>query len=37
MISKEDMQELTSTKKSVISEETMLGKVFNCFFNDRED
>ena len=37
MISKEDMQELTSTKKSIISEETMLGKVFNCFFDDRED
>ena len=36
MISKSDMEELSSTKKNVIniSNESMLGKVFGYFFNE---
>lgn len=37
MISKEDSQALSASKKSLLSENTMLGKVFGCFFDDKED
>jgi len=35
MISKEDMEEVSSTKKnSIVSSESMLGKIFGYFFNE---
>jgi len=34
LVSKEDASTLTSTKKNIISEETMLGKVFGYFFSE---
>ena len=34
MVSKEDINTILSTKKNVISEETMLGKVFGYFFSE---
>lgn len=37
MISKDDSQILSTSKKSLISENSMLGKVFGCFFDDKED
>lgn len=37
MISKDDSQILSTSKKSLLSEDTMLGKVFGCFFDDKED
>lgn len=37
MISKDDSQILSTSKKNLISENSMLGKVFGCFFDDKED
>ena len=37
MINKDDSQILSTSKKSLISENSMLGKVFGCFFDDKED
>ena len=37
MISKDDSQILSTSKKSLIPENSMLGKVFGCFFDDKED
>lgn len=39
LITKDDMEQLSSNKKSLInvSNESMLGKVFGYFFSDRED
>ena len=37
MISKDDSQTLSTNKKSLFSEDSMIGKVFGCFFDDKED
>lgn len=37
MISKDDSQMLSTSKKSLFSEDSMVGKVFGCFFDDKED
>lgn len=37
MISKDDSQMLSTSKKSLFSEDSMIGKVFGCFFDDKED
>lgn len=37
MISKEDSQILLTSKKNLLSDDTMIGKVFGYFFDDRED
>ena len=37
MISKDDSQTLSTSKKSLFSEDSMIGKVFGCFFDDKED
>lgn len=37
MISKDDSQILSSSKKGLLSENSMIGKVFGCFFDDKED
>lgn len=37
MISKDDAQILSTSKKSLFSEDSMVGKVFGCFFDDKED
>lgn len=37
MISKDDSQILSTSKKSIFQEDSMIGKVFGCFFDDKED